>query len=241
MNALEVLREYDIDTSSANLAVVSIRNKNWTSARQYEAAIRELVPDVNGLDCTDYHLTRLTFGYLVQGIVASGDLLTDTFMIAKTKAETLLRTHSWIRAQQGDTTSEPAEGVEVKADNGSVKRKKGAKLEHARQLYLKHCDKLPKDEIIKLFVDEVGLTPLGASSYYYVFKKERPNTAQAGATVKQRGKKPAGERKIDKAIAMFKQDTTVSKDAFIKRLVTELDMTPAGAQTYYYNAKKACS
>jgi hypothetical protein len=45
--------------------------------------------------------------------------------------------------------------------------------------------------------------------------------------------------KAEKALAMFRENVAVSKEDFIKRLIAELDMTTLGAQTYYYNCKKA--
>ena len=47
--------------------------------------------------------------------------------------------------------------------------------------------------------------------------------------------------KIEKAIELFKANPAISKEDFIALLVKELEMTKLGAQTYFYQCKKAAA
>lgn len=67
--------------------------------------------------------------------------------------------------------------------------------------------------------------------------KAKAKTAAKPAKVK-RARKAGGPTKIDRAVELYKANMKLSKDNMIDVLRTELDMSLAGATTYYYNAKK---
>ena len=56
---------------------------------------------------------------------------------------------------------------------------------------------------------------------------------------KRARKAGAGPTKLDRAVELFKANAKLSKDNMIDLFRTELDMSLAGATTYYYNARKA--
>lgn len=69
-------------------------------------------------------------------------------------------------------------------------------------------------------------------------KAEAPVKVKAPKAKRAR-KAGAGPSKIDRAVELYKANIKLSKDNMIALLREELDMSLAGATTYYYNAKKA--
>ena len=67
--------------------------------------------------------------------------------------------------------------------------------------------------------------------------------AKAPAKVKapkaKRARKAEGPTKLERAVELYKANMKLSKDNMIDLFRTELDMSLAGATTYYYNARKA--
>lgn len=49
---------------------------------------------------------------------------------------------------------------------------RGGKTDEAKAIFNEFYNKLSRKDIIVMFVDKVGLTPAGASTYYQNFKKE---------------------------------------------------------------------
>jgi hypothetical protein len=49
---------------------------------------------------------------------------------------------------------------------------------------------------------------------------------------------PKAGTKMAKAVELVRAWESIPRKAAIKLLAFELDMSPAGAQTYYYNARK---
>ena len=71
-----------------------------------------------------------------------------------------------------------------------------------------------------------------------VAKAKAPAKVKAPKAKRAR-KAGAGPTKLDRAVELFKANAKLSKDNMIDLFRTELDMSLAGATTYYYNARKA--
>lgn len=71
-----------------------------------------------------------------------------------------------------------------------------------------------------------------------VTKAEKPKMVRP-AKVKRTRKVSDGPTKLEQAIELYKANTQLSKDSMIALIRERLDMSLAGATTYYYNAKKA--
>ena len=72
----------------------------------------------------------------------------------------------------------------------------------------------------------------------YVAKAEAKKKVAASKPRAIRARKSSGPTKQDRAIELYKANIKLSKDNMIEILRTELDMSLAGATTYYYNAKR---
>ena len=71
-----------------------------------------------------------------------------------------------------------------------------------------------------------------------VAKAKAPAKVKA-TKAKRARKEDAAPTKLDRAVELFKANAKLSKDNMIELFRTELDMSLAGATTYYYNARKA--
>ena len=61
---------------------------------------------------------------------------------------------------------------QTQADEQASTEKKGpTKFERAERIFQKNFGKVPRKDIIKQFIEEVELTPNGASTYYQKLKK----------------------------------------------------------------------
>lgn len=123
------------------------------------------------------HIMRLplVYGYLVQNVLKahvaqqSAQML-DLLVKAKTQADALLEEQTWMFLADEDARAdiENADPEVVKAG----KAKKGARKVLGLRVYSEKIDgkDLTRKEAIAILVEEVGLTPAGASTYYANFK-----------------------------------------------------------------------
>ena len=72
----------------------------------------------------------------------------------------------------------------------------------------------------------------------FVAKAEAKKKVAASKPKAIRARKSSGPTKQDRAIELYKANIKLSKDNVISIIREQLDMSPAGATTYYYNAKK---
>jgi hypothetical protein len=135
----------------------------------------EYVREIVGNDEVDLKGERAvyTFYYVVQKAIRTHlwgepvegeDLLTPSIV----EADKLLH-----RLTEGDLTFVRAtleDKPRVDAA-GNPKKKKGAKQELAAELYQKNKDK-DRKEIIQIFVDEIGMSKAGATTYFYNMRKQ---------------------------------------------------------------------
>lgn len=163
IEALNTLSKYGIPVNSYVSAIQSLSDIELTED-QYQARMKELT----GIDSNveNKHI-RIHYHYLVQEIVRTS-MNTDTLdminVIGKSteKAEVYCDTHSWTFVSK-DSASQI---TKVDAE-GNVKPKKGEKKRLAKATWEKNKNNtLSRKEWIALLVDEVKLTPAGASTYY---------------------------------------------------------------------------
>ncbi len=167
--AIEVLQQRDIPISSYISAVQHINNRGELTHKEYIERIKELTGEV--VSFTNDFMYRFTYLYLIQNTVKTS-FRTDKLDMKEilnssiSEATTLLENNPWF--------CYVPEKEPVLDANGKPKPKKGAKKEMAKQVWDKYKDDgvdRTRKEWIQLLVDEVGLTPLGASTYYANLKK----------------------------------------------------------------------
>ena len=99
--------------------------------------------------------------------------------------------------------------------------------------------------IVTAFRDTLDVTPATAQSYFYWCVRQTrtdvPPTASSttpARTVTPIDASPRSGTKIERALVIYKESAAMGRKATIDRFVSELSMTSAGAQTYFYNCKK---
>lgn len=169
--AIETLQSHNIPTHSYLAAVKYLGEEtHQLQPTEYRSRITELCGHTVDVDDK---FVRHHYLYLVQETVRRS-LNTDKldmdelFELATARANKYIRTNPWIFVESE---------TEPKLDAaGNPKPKKGAKKEQAIALYKKMVNENngnhpSRQNAIKRFVDEVGMTPAGASTYVANCKK----------------------------------------------------------------------
>lgn len=162
---LKTIKEQDVPIASVVKAAqhLGMSGIGQLANVEYARRIKELTGKDVSYDSDE--LYRMVYGYLVVESIKESehtDILDADELLerAETKAGVLITTHSWMFVK---SETEPKLDTE-----GNPKPKKGAKKELAKKVYdEKIKDKVTaRKEAIAILVEEVGLTPAGASTYY---------------------------------------------------------------------------
>jgi transcription initiation factor TFIIIB Brf1 subunit/transcription initiation factor TFIIB len=113
-----------------------------------------------------------------------------------------------------------------------------SKVERARAIFLKMGDDTPRRDVVNSFVKDIGLTSSGASTYYQKFLGELKKSGKT-ITSRPRGRPADESSKAGLARAMFKKMNGKPRKEIIQQFIDKLDLTEAGAATYYQTLKKA--
>lgn len=166
---LQKLSALDIPIHSFVAAIRHLSSRGDLSGPQYNNLLSNLTD--TPINITDERLAKYTFLYFVQETIKKSfttDKLNpiDIVNAVQPRAAAYIAEHEWIFAQ-------PEEDDTPKFDsNGNVKRKRGAKQDEARELYLANQTKTRK-EIIELFIDKLDMSKAGATTYYHNLKNQK--------------------------------------------------------------------
>lgn len=168
MSAIENIRNLDIPTNSYIKAHLALRDRKDFDRLNYKDLINNVI-DGHHVSNIDDRVAQYTFLYIVQEAVRNnmnGVEMSDweLFDLANRKAEKYIKNNSWVFAK-------PDEEPKVDSE-GNPKKKKGAKKDMAIELYGKYRNEKSRKEIIQLFIDEIGMSKAGATTYYHNMKKE---------------------------------------------------------------------
>lgn len=168
MNILEKIEQSGIPTDRASQAIQHMRDHGLfeLDAQDYRERIA-LLTNVDAPTSDERELNYL-YRYIITDAIQNSEVDASQLVSgALTKARKFISTHQYVFAK-------PEEEKAPKLDAaGNVKPKKGAKKELAKKVYneqIKDND-LSRKEAIAILVEEVGLTPAGASTYYANLKK----------------------------------------------------------------------
>ena len=159
MNIIEKIESYGIPTHSYVVAITHIKDSNELTAEEYRIRIHHLTG--NGSDL-DERTAKYTYLYCIQEAIRSPDTYNaaELYKVSVDKATTFMDNNPWVFAE--------TEEITIKK-----KRKGGTKRDKTCALWAKHKDDgLTRKEWIAKLVEEVELTPAGASTYYAKLKKE---------------------------------------------------------------------
>lgn len=236
---LKYLESIGVPTTSVNeTSIHASRYMSDLNSEEYQTHIN-ILTDNKFVDCpllTSRKHYHLAFAYLCQTIMKQRDEVgaVDPVLGFTTALDKVLY-HARVNGYMFLEDDAPVEGSRNVVDG--VTRHQGYKREQAIQ-FLKDNPKSTRDEFISNAVDKLEMSSVGAASYYYMAYEavhgKKPPAAQRGKKVVE-GK----VSRRDQAIELMKADPTISRDAFINGCVEQLEMTTAGATTYYYAAYQA--
>jgi len=171
MNMIEKLQAYKIDTASPTAAIASMRERGMfdLTADEYRFRIADLANADAPTD--DERELNYTYRYLVCGILTNSNESVDRKALL---SESYKKAVEFIMANQFVFAKPEYDEGEPKLDaTGKPKPKKGKKKEMAIKCYNEKIkDKgLTRKEAIAILMEDVGMTPAGASTYYANLKK----------------------------------------------------------------------
>lgn len=194
MNTVEVLKQFNIDSTSVAKAVHEVRElvegSNDPASTAHEIIKYFTVEPVKTIDPIE---ARIMAQYLVQQALQRGESYDPIGMLEKAQERVALMMIRWPHAFTADApsyapvyTKKEVEGVVVQMkDDGKLK--KGGKQVIAQVLYEKNAGK-SNGELIAIFMKELDMSKAGATTYVYNCKKA------AGIKPGKRGRKAKGKK-----------------------------------------------
>lgn len=180
---------------------------------------------IKSLDSTAEQLENPQTAHSVLGYMKSAEIkgFVPSFTEALVRVNNLKSSQGWLYIEPTSRQRIQVEhNLALVEDNAVVKINK---QEVAQQIYDQLEDK-SKATVIAAFVEQLGVSTAGAQTYYYSCGGERAAS-------------PNKESKADRASAIYQSADDKSRSAIVNRFINELEMTAAGAQTYFYNCKKS--
>ena len=206
------------------------------SATDLFAMMADLDPESTMIDNAD--LAHAVLGYMQTAFI-KGER--PSFADAHDRANKLATEHSYLfstPATAADVVAKPA-AVVASATTDTTAPVKVRKADLAQQIFDGLDDK-SKANVIKTFVEQLKISPAAAQTYYYNCggKKANQGVVADGATGVVVGSKRSGPTKSSRAAELYANAPDKSRSVIIARFVAELEMTTAGATTYYYSVSK---
>lgn len=254
---IEIIAGYGAPTDSFNAAIRFFNNKGMMTERQYASGIKELLGADDVPSFKNEKEARIVFLYVVQEtlrVYIEDNIVPD---MAAVWEEVIDRSSVFLAKNPWSIKTYGTVNGETKVDAvGLPKKKKGKKKEMAIDIYCRMNDgTTERGTIIQAFMDEIGMTKAGATTYFHNMKKEygfrgpktqrgrKPNsTTTTTATPTEpgkRGRKPEGKMSKAKiAEQVYLRMKGQPKKEILAVIVEESGTTPAGANTYYCMWKK---
>jgi hypothetical protein len=162
-----------------------------------------------------------------------------SFADALARVEKLKSAQPWLYVEPAEKPIVDAPKVVEVVKTKAPKVRGEKKGEIAARIFAGLADK-SKENVIKVFVEQLGTTPAGAQTYFYAVggeKSGKRGRKASGAPRKvyvRKTEKKAGPTKREMAAQLFAAAPVKSRDVIVQRFVSELGMTKSGATTYYY-------
>ncbi len=237
---LKVIEELGVPTDSYISAVQTLMQQDVDKS-EYEKRIQEIIGLSDPPECDSWFRARILFMYVVQETIREFGmgfipLMEDIYYIALEKTEAYVENNPWNETRfniehglRRDVDVETGEEGEI------VSVKKGAKKDVTEKLFrdLKNAG-ASRQKIIDAFVEKVGMSKAGATTYFHSLKKE------FGFSEKDNPEKESAktESKQELAERLYNDSDDKSKPTMIALFTEKLGTSRLGAQTYYYACKK---
>lgn len=167
MEFQEHIKQYKIPHSAVR-AIAMLNEGGDLGADEYRTRIAQLT---NGTLSLPDQYARFTYLYLIQNGLKNGQA---DLSCAEKDAKKFIDQNPWIFAKS-DSNSELRPRSAPKLDaSGNPKQRKGAKKDKAIRFYNENKNQSwTRKEWIEKLVENIGLTPAGASTYYANLKAGR--------------------------------------------------------------------
>lgn len=238
---LQIISEYGCPTDSYISAIQTLAQQTNISKAEYERRIQEIIGLAEPPECESWYIARVLFMYVVQETLRELNmgllpLMEDILHIARERTDIYVETNSWNETR---FNIEHGLKVDVDAETGeegpAVSTKKGAKKDVTEALFrdLK-ASGASRTKIIDAFVEQVGMSKAGATTYFHALKKELGFSETSNPAQQS----PKNESKQELAERLYNESVDKSKATMITLFTEKLGTSRLGAQTYYYACKK---
>ncbi|MDE1830722.1 MAG: hypothetical protein KGI25_10415 [Thaumarchaeota archaeon] len=242
---LKVISELGVSTDSYISAIQTLMQQDADKS-EYEKRIQEIIGLAEPPKCFSWFFARALFMYVVQETIRgySNGLIPDMEFVYEdswVKAQTYVDNNPWNETRFNIEHGLKADaGAEIEVtDESSVAPvtliKKGGKKDVTEKLFrdLKTTG-ASRQKIIDAFIQQVGMSKAGATTYFHTLKKELGFSEKNNPTEEA----PKNESKQELAERLYNESEDKSKPTMIALLTEKLGTSRLGAQTYYYACKK---
>lgn len=246
---LEIIAGYGAPTNSYLAAIKHFGERESLPKQVCESRIAEIIGAEIAPSLSNEKEANLYFLYTIQETVrafqgATIPEMADVWDEAQSRAKKFIETHPWTIKEYNNESVDPI--------TNQPKQRKGAKKEQSEELYKEMNDgKNDRVAIIQAFMDQLGMSKAGATTYFHNLKKTfgyaGPVTEKRKREKKAEVPKPksaakkakrSGPSKGELARRIYTEMKGSPKADIVARIVEETGTTPAGANTYYCAAKK---
>lgn len=238
---LKVIEELGCSTDSYLFAIQTLMQQQDADKAEYERRIQEIIGLPDPPECESWYYARVLFMYVVQETIREFNtglipLMEDVYHIALEYTQRYVDNNSWnetrFNIEHGLKTDID---VETGEEGPATSIKKGAKKDVTEKLFknLKAAG-ASRQKIIDAFVEQVGMSKAGATTYFHALKKEIGFSERDNPETET----PKSESKQDLAERLYSESSDKSKSTMIALFTNKLGTSKLGAQTYYYACKK---
>lgn len=229
---LEMIASYGAPTHSYIAAIAYFSEKPDLSKVEYESNIKDIIGLLTPPSLPSTYEARILFRYVVQETVRSHQLeaipnMDEVYKLALDKTKKFVEEYTWAQTNyncvNGITFTNSEEDCSRKGDKKTITEKIFKDLV---------AQKASRSAIIDVFINQVGMSKAGATTYFHTLKK------QFGFSAIEEKQKPATANKQQIAEKIYLEADDKSKTNIINIFVKELQTSKMGAQTYYYTCKK---
>lgn len=211
---------------------------------EYEHRIQQIIGLIDPPESESWFFARSLFMYVVQetirefnnGIVPPIDeMMNDIYQIAVEKTTLYVTSNPWNETRFNIQHGLKRDDEDVLEVGLSVSTKKGAKKDVTEKLFknLKAAG-ASRQKIIDAFIEQVGMSRAGATTYFHSLKKEIGFSERDNPEIETN----KTESKQDLAERLYAESSDKSKPTMIALFTDKLETSKLGAQTYYYACKK---
>lgn len=207
-----------------------------------ELSVKQLNNLIKELDHTAATVDNQAVAHSVLGYMQSAKIKGETvsFADAFARTDSLKARHNWLYVEE--STEESTAPVTIAEDAPAAKpaRAKGEKKSDiAAKIYAGLTDR-SKENVIRVFMEQLGTTRAGGTTYYYTVGGEktgrpaRKASTTAPTTYVRKTPERTGPTKREIAAKMFAEAPVKTRAVMVERFVQEIGMTPKCAMTYFY-------